>query len=150
MSPYGYYGLPPEARLRWSYFSFFSIWRQLENFQASMNVKFRFVISGIPWEGGFPWVRAEDARGRTPEGKDIISARFALLFPDISGLLDKAALDCRARNARRASMLDTSYVDIESIDNRELLQDEATRRCLFQARLPQRRVGGARFWHINV
>jgi hypothetical protein len=147
MGPRDTYELPFADRLRWTYYSFFGIWRQLLYWSTRSKIRVRFFSTH--GEGNFLWKSEELEECPTTASDRAPPFRFGILYPDMRGVSEAAMINCNERNRSGDSPLDEERLWTDSVwawTSREYdLRD-----CLFEIRFPKRRSMSNTFWHISV
>lgn len=141
------YRLPISEGLRWCYFAFFGIWRELEVL-CGTTTNIRVEIATDDYEGHFEWKPAA-IPAEASALQDGATVRLNVLYPDLSDLTEDARWECRQQRIFGNEIVDQRRVNSDSSwawarDTRSL------RDCLFIARHPDNPAAGKQFWHICV
>lgn len=146
MGPQHTYNLALGDRLRWSYFSFFGIWRRLMH--LSTRSKIRVSFHSTRSDGNFHWKAEELLAGLAGTRDRITPLRFAILYPDMDGVSEVELDRCKERSKGGPGPTDEERMWTHAEwawTNREL----DLRNCAFEIRLPERRVPKG-FWYISI
>jgi hypothetical protein len=149
MGPNHYDWLPLGERLRWCYFTFFSIWHQLVAArEASVNIRVEIFDDHCvgKFHGECTHSGQDTVARRTRE-----SVRFTLLYPDPDELVGdlEDLMTCRERFRLGDGMIDERR--LESSSGWRWAQDVMSlQNCMFIARYPDRAGSRLQFRHITV
>lgn len=147
MGPLRTYQLPLAETLRWTYFSFFGIWRELLYLSSRASIRVRLFSDHC--EGHFHWRPEQLHESKATEVCRAPPLRFGLLFPDMSGVSDAALAKCKERIRKGAAASDEDRIwtnDVFSWTGRE----SDLRDCAFEIRFPQQTLRPRRFQYISI